>query len=405
MLHQIYDQICQCEDGKYRLKSNSIEFEDKWYEPTYIEEETTIYDDKRYWRDECRYSDHLDELIPIEIFDQDHFYCNGCEQYFHNNEKSSHYYIDDCFCTDCFYNSYTYCYNCDEAVRNSNSHYSEITGNDYCESCFYDYHGYCERCGEDYWLEDGCNCSSNIHSYSYKPNPIFFKTPKEEAKFYIGIELETESKGNSIADCADEISSITNLIYLKNDGSLDEGFEVVTHPLTYNWYIENKSLFDELLTKLKDNGFRSYNTSTCGIHIHITKNYLSGLDIAKLHLFFYQNENFITQISQRKQNNLDQWGKIKKDKKAIYDQSKKKGGTERYTAINLQNEQTIEFRIFRGTLYEDSFHKNVEFIVALCKFVKTTSLQELNTKQFYSYITKENQYKHLTKFMEEKQCA
>ncbi len=84
------------------------------------------------------------------------------------------------FCEDCFHNSYTYCYNCDDAVRNSNSHYSEITGNDYCESCFYDYHGYCERCEDNYWLEDGCNCSSHIHRYSYKPNPIFFKTQKEK---------------------------------------------------------------------------------------------------------------------------------------------------------------------------------------------------------------------------------
>ena len=299
MLHQIYDLICQCEDGKYRLKSNSIDFEDKWYEPTYIEEETTIYEDTRYWKDDCKYSDYLEGLIPIEIFDENHFYCSGCELYFHNQEKSHHYYDNDSFCEDCFHNSYTYCYNCDDAVRNSNSHYSEITGNDYCESCFYDYHGYCERCEDNYWLEDGCNCSSHIHRYSYKPNPIFFKTQKEKPKFYIGIELETESKGNSIPDCAEEVSSISNLLYLKNDGSLDNGFEVVTHPLTYNWYLENKSIFNELLVKLKDNGFRSYNTSTCGIHIHITKNYLSGLDIAKLHLFFYQNEDFIAQISQR----------------------------------------------------------------------------------------------------------
>lgn len=405
MQHQIEEQICVCHDAKYRLIENCTYFESKWYETEYLEEETIIYEDERYWRSDCVYSEYLDKYQPEEIYYELHFYCDQCSTYYHQDEKSEHCYENTSYCNECFYLNHSYCHQCDEAVHNEDSYYSEITNYDYCYHCYYELHSYCENCESDYWTEDGCDCSVHIHNYSYKPTPIFHKIPKQKEKFYLGIELETESKGNCRQNCAEDILYISELFYLKNDSSIDDGFEIVSHPFTENWYKSYKSTFTEVLTVLKDNGFRSYNTSTCGIHIHISKNYLSGLDIAKLHLFFCQNEEFIKTISQRQPNKLDHWGKIKKDKKEIYDQSKKKGGSGRYTAINLQNHNTIEFRIFRGTLNENSYHKNIEFVLAICKFVKVTSLQELTSEQFYNYTKQENNYKNLTKFMETKQCV
>ncbi len=405
MQHQIKEQICQCEDGKYRLITNCIFFENKYYKTVSLEEETILYNGERYWKEDCRYSVYLGEHLPEETFDENHFYCESCDSYYHENERTEHVFGSTNYCNDCFYEMHSYCHNCDDSIRNDESYYSDITNYDYCEQCYHNVHSYCENCNNDYWTEDGCECGTAIHSYSYKPDPIFFKNPKEKSTYFLGVELETESKGNSNSECAEELDDISDLIYLKNDSSINDGFEVVTHPFSDCWYTENKSIFNDVLSTLRDNGFRSYNTTTCGIHIHITKSYLSGLDLAKQHLFFCENEEFIKTISQRKPNNLDQWGKIKKDKKAIYDQSKKKGGSERYTAINLQNHQTIEFRIFRGTLNENSYHKNIEFVIALCKFVKVTSLQKLTQGQFYNYIKQDKNYKNLTTFMEAKQCV
>lgn len=405
MQNQIQEQICLCNDGKYRLKSNCTQFDCNWYETESLEEETIIYNSERIWKEDCQYSNYLSEYLPQDLFDEQHFYCEGCDEYYHENDSSEHVYGNTSFCNECFYENHTYCHQCDEAVHNDESYYSEITNYDYCEYCYSDLHSHCENCGNDYWTEDGCDCGVAIHNYSYKPNPIYFKHKKEKSKYYLGIELETESKGNRRQTCAEEINDISDLFYLKNDSSIEDGFEVVSHPFTQTWYEHNNKIFNELLETLRNNGFRSYNTTTCGIHIHITKSYLSGLDIAKLHLFFCQNEEFIKTISQRNPNNLNQWGKIKKDKKAIYDQSKKKGGSERYTAINLQNHSTIEFRIFRGTLNENSYHKNIEFVIAICRFVKRTSLQQLTVTQFYNFTKTDKNYKNLTKFMEAKQCA
>jgi len=405
MNHQIQEQICKCHDGKYRLKTNCTQFENQWYETPYFEEETIIYNGERFWRDDCAYSSYLGEYLPEDEFTSQHYYCEGCDNYFHFDEKSAHYYGNTAFCADCFYEHHTYCHSCDEAISNDSSYYSEITNYDYCHTCYYELHGYCENCEQDYWLDDGCDCETAIHSYSYKPTPTFFGKLNNKKQFFLGVELETESKGNCKQTCAEEINDISDLFYLKRDSSIDNGFEVVTHPFTFEWHNKQRSVFEELLETLKNNGFRSYNTSTCGIHIHITKSYLSGLDLAKLQLFFCQNEEFIKTISQRQASKLESWGKIKKDKKEIYDSSKKKGGKGRYTAINLQNYHTVEFRIFRGTLFNNSFFKNIEFVVAICKFVKTTSLQQLTTTQFYNYTKQDKQYKNLTKFMETKQCV
>jgi hypothetical protein len=177
MQHQIKELICLCEDGKYRLKKNCNYFENKWYETGYFEDETILYGEERYWTEDCRYSDYLEEYLPEEVFITKHFYCEGCENYFHENERTEHVYGNTSYCNDCFYADHTYCRHCDEAIRNDDSRYSEITQNDYCEYCFGELHSYCENCGNDYWAEDGCNCGvSNTQLHHTNLTPIFLRS-------------------------------------------------------------------------------------------------------------------------------------------------------------------------------------------------------------------------------------
>lgn len=171
MKHQIQKLICQCNDGKYRLKTNCTKFEGNWYKTTELEETTTIYKGERYWLEECRYSDYLDQHIPEDFFYDNHYYCENCDSYYHESEKTEHIYNSTSFCDDCFYESFTYCHTCDTAITSDDTYRSEFTLNDYCESCYYDLHSHCENCEADYWIDDGCSCGSIIHNYSYKPEP------------------------------------------------------------------------------------------------------------------------------------------------------------------------------------------------------------------------------------------
>ena len=63
MQHQIKEQICHCQDGKYRLIENCTYFKDQWYETEYLDEETILYNEERYWKDECKYSDYLRRIL------------------------------------------------------------------------------------------------------------------------------------------------------------------------------------------------------------------------------------------------------------------------------------------------------------------------------------------------------
>lgn len=71
-----------------------------------------------------------------------------------------------------------------------------------------------------------------IQDYYYKPEPIFYG---EGCRFF-GVELEIDYGGESDSS-ARAILDVANgngleYLYCKHDGSLDDGFELVSHPMT-----------------------------------------------------------------------------------------------------------------------------------------------------------------------------
>lgn len=51
-------------------------------------------------------------------------------------------------------------------------------------------------------------------------------------------------------------------IYIKHDGSLNEGFEIVTHPMTLRYHRENMP-WKEVCHQVVEQGYRSHMTDTC----------------------------------------------------------------------------------------------------------------------------------------------
>jgi hypothetical protein len=245
--------------------------------------------------------------------------------------------------------------------------------------------------------EDGC-----IENYSYKPYPKYFITNNESFKdspLFMGIELEIENEKCSIKN--GEMSNILDdsHLYFKTDGSLSDGFEIVTHPLTFEWIKENKSKFSEMLHSCKDNGFRSYDSTTCGMHIHLSKKNFGAWHLYRFLKFFQENKEFIIAISQRKIDNLKRWANLEDETNdtLIYKAKRKDGNNSRYVAINLCNSQTIELRIFRGTLNENSFFKNIEFAHSL--YVFSRDYTEMNIANYKKFISDNSEYSHLSKFI------
>jgi len=127
--------------------------------------------------------------------------------------------------------------------------------------------------------------------------------------------------------------------------------------------------------------------------------------------FFVDNSDFVTKISQRKVDNLDRWAALTDNPresteytqdKLMYKAKKKYGNSRRYLAVNLQNDNSVEIRIFRGTLNDSSFFKNIEFVQALFDYTKSITETDMSLKSFLSFIKDNNEYPYLRKFIADK---
>jgi len=307
------------------------------------------------------------------------------------------------------------CYDCNQIIEEDNE-YVCYASSRLCITCYEDNYFTCDSCSEIYTNDDydsdgycyGCNENrddddySIIKSYSYKPIPKFLKTSLEKTKLYYGIELEIERNKSKIAQSklAEKIQNSN--WYFKTDGSLNNGFEIVTEPMTYNFIEKNKNEFLDLLETIKKNKYLSYNKRTCGMHIHMSKNCFGTWQLYRFMKFFAENKEFVTKISQRKEDDLNRWASVESsDSKTLLKKAVKKEplDSRRYVAINLMNSNTIELRLFRGTLNPNSFFKNIEFSDSMFYFTRDNKNIELN--RYIDYIMK-SKYKNLKQFIIDK---
>ena len=264
-----------------------------------------------------------------------------------------------------------------------------------------------------YWESDGEYHydeeyqSGIINSYSYKPKPIFNICKGEnDNSLFFGLELEIENDENKVKNrqAAQKITEIlsNDIVYMKTDGSLSNGFEIVTHPMTFAYIKSIQVTFNLMLDYLRNNGFRSYNSTTCGMHIHISKENFTTWQLFRFMSFFNDNKDFIVKLSQRDESKLKKWASLSdenRDQLVHKTISVKKGkdNFSRYSAINLCNDKTIEIRIFRGTLAQGSFFKNIEFCQALFEYTRDNATVTL--QGFKEYIANKKEFKNLAQFI------
>jgi len=369
--------------GDFYLADDLTEFDGKNYCESCLDENTA----------ECYYCSErfgYDDLIDVNGT----LYCENCSNElfvtcydcgnFVPRENAIVYYTDF-LCERCYERYYGYCNNCEDIFNQNDLIYDEHSSCYYCEDCFDSL---------------GINC---LASYNYKPKPVFYKLPSETTNLFFGIELEIECEGN---DRQSAIENLPDFVFAKEDGSLDDGMEIVTHPCSWNWLQGNKSKFEPIF-ELSKRGFRSYDTTTCGIHIHLSKKAFGTLHLLKFLRFFYENPAFILLISQRRESKFNEWCTIDGDDENITYKAKIKGNKKRYTAVNLQNYDTVEIRIFRGTLNPQGFWKDLEFAKAVYDYTFNVSLRDVNVTEFCKFVVEnKKEYKHLENFLREKnQCV
>tara|TARA_R100001594_G_scaffold133_1_gene602 strand:+ start:542 stop:1981 length:1440 start_codon:yes stop_codon:yes gene_type:complete len=414
----------------------------------------------------------------------EYHHCELCD--YKNEDEDYLIYVDDYkVCQDCYDEHYFTCYNCDESTHDDNHH--TVDNEDWCQDCYEENSFYCESCSENYSYDnvgmddDGTcmHCSENndgmIHDYSYKPTPIIkllqfnknqniitkklvnvgynsynrmldknlkkddfqgqiFKSNfghYENTGEVIGFELEVENKkqdenNGQIAEhlykAMDDVNE--DFIYIKRDGSLDYGFEIVTHPQSYMAWMNSLERYQPIFD-LSSKGIRSHDTRTCGLHFSLNRKAFTPMHLLKFSIFIYHNPLFIKDVSRRKMRNLVTWANV--FSKSIYKSEKyevelmikgkkrdfNQQGTFynkigkyyspiytteylaknmrncRNTAVNITGDR-VECRFFRGTLKKDTLVMNLQFVHSLFEFTKQAKMENLEIFSFTRFCEKNN---------------
>lgn len=190
---------------------------------------------------------------------------------------------------------------------------------------------------------------------------------------FMGMELEVEMSKKATMNATDAaretVLAMEGHAVCVSDGSLNNGYEVVSVPATLNYHY---GIWEKLLRGPLRKQIVSYMRPSCGIHIHMSKEAFSSLALGKFMTFINlpENQKFIEVISQRSANqyNLRPPTKVSaaKNRDTFIENNGRRHG--KYVSCNLTNEHTVEVRIFKGTLAYPQVMKNFEFCHALHKY-------------------------------------
>lgn len=333
---------------------------------------------------------------------------------------------DHLLCESCLHTETVRCSRCGERIWNDDNDGDSYTP--LCQRCYDRYYTSCETCGRVIHYEDAyyapdddeqcepyCySCYSrhtdstrSIHDYYYKPEPVFFGTGNR----YMGIELEIDGAGEDSGN-ARRLLELANRseekLYIKHDGSLDSGMELVSHPMTLDYHM-NHMPWADILREARELGYRSHQAGTCGLHIHINRTAFGSTVaeqeevIARLLYFFEKNWEELLKFSRRTHNQLKQWADrygLKEHPKDILKHAK--GDGERYTCVNLLPYHTVEIRLMRGTLRHNSFLASLQLVDRIIDCAMNLNDEEMKGLSWTTFVAGCSHLPELVQYLKER---
>jgi hypothetical protein len=287
----------------------------------------------------------------------------------------------------------------------------------------------------------------------YNSNPMklnFAKYDSENTPLYMGVEVEVDTSTRNMDDEDDEeymddechydsyehsefsnyalhiIGGGKDVIFSKTDGSLNNGFEIVSHPMTLARHTRTMQWQKgmDLLTK---SGYKSHNTSTCGLHIHINRDFFGSKSVqsingAKIAYLMEKNVRDFVNFSRRRQGELDRWARfgnmvdrlspqVSPRTKSMLSSAFRSNYSSRnkYVALNTIHASTFEFRIFKGTLNYATFLATMQLVDNLARIVKdipnNDTMFEALDKIKFDDIVNYRPYAELTAYWEKRKAV
>ena len=361
-----------------------------------------------------------------------HVVCGDCDGNFNDQSGATHAHDgNESYCARCTRDNWCCCNHCHDWTRVDETSYT-TSGYSVCESCRDQYFHFCDNCEEyvddDYSSEHASNCfsgNSEIHNYDYRPTPIFMVTEQELSNApirshtensvvrkyrqvaYMGFELEVEydprhsypamSFGDGV-----ESADIEDITYLKSDGSLNHGFEIVSHPMTLGWAMEHFPW--ERIEKL-GGGFGGWAATTAGFHVHVSRDGFSGVSHqARFVHLITRNKNLYESLAGR---SSARWASFENDNlRNISRKLRRIDSSERYSAVNLLNRATLEVRIFQSSLKAERIKMYLQLVDASVKYTESLSCSDmvmgkaLTGKSFIAWVATRPEYEILNSYLD-----
>lgn len=282
------------------------------------------------------------------------------------------------------------------------------------------------------------NDTSELMSNKYQKDIIFegmhsyhahhgqeVNIPLKRYTHRIGVELEVEFTSSSKREKFTNIK--TNWFYCERDGSLGSlGCEIITIPLHPN-DAKSHEFWKPLCDTLTSLDARSWDTSTCGCHVHIGREILGKDDdeksqtLGKLLYFYheylkdalgnckiygrthgYHDKICKTDISTAVKTLGSSVLKDKEVREKLDKSMKDRSQTTRYFDINVMNSATIEFRKGRGSLNPERIAMIVEWSELIVSYAKFTHWKNISMETFKTFIKMKSGLSQMTmKYIED----
>lgn len=336
--------------------------------------------------------------------------CDRCDQYVDGTSETV---SGDYVCSECAYWHYTECQRCELLVDDREVR-TAADGWALCESCAENYYWTCGLCGELIGNDDSCSTCDDcddqsaaglIYDYGYKPVPRFYG----DGPTYLGLELEINAADGRLYESAELATShLGNAGYLKQDCSINGdtgyGFEIVTHPMSYEWAMNNFAW--SMLPELEANGCDAEGN---GLHVHVSRDgFASPSHVYRWLQFIYRNSQKVTTLARRVS---EQWAAFyASDRQHVKDYAKGEKG-HRYRAVNTQNDATFELRVFASSLDTQQVKAALGLVAASVEYARHLSVADIVQRAgwtwtpFVAWLHERPQYTPLVRELEARACA
>lgn len=323
---------------------------------------------------------------------------------------------DDYYCSDCI----TTCCCCGAIVPKSEVYTVADSGGSYCRHCYENETYTCDDCGTHFGYSDSLmqingysycdDCKDNhrsliddYHTMKESGDIEFYGTEDRSQTPYMGFELEVDA--NDYIDRNAVVSIIKDkfgdFFHYENDGSLNKGWENISQPASLNYHLSIIDKYTWMFNVLKKQGLKSHDTNTCGFHVHLDRKYFGKSEdtaIAKLLYIFKKFRPELMKFSRRTEGEAESWAQKRKCngnnkswiKKTVKDSKHYCDHSERYYSVNLTNSDTVEIRLWKGTLNIETFEATLKFTARLAELCKTVSAVELSKMTFEDHLGSDN---------------